>query len=190
MERKISFTFKNDYQTMLDANMVFAREKGTLSKKQMLKSVLVPLIFGFIFGVIIYIEYFNETGDDYFPGKAVAIVILTGTMLLISFLGKKAKQSQIKSFCRMMYEQGFEKKSPQMAQFDENGLLLMSGYSKTTVPYDEIEYIISDRANFIIVFGGDTRVRNIPKINQNPDELFACDNLLTEKLGDKFILKM
>ena len=111
-------------------------------------------------------------------------------MVISFFLIKAAGKSQIRNYCKVSYDYGFESKSPVRAEFDENGITLNSGYSKITAPYGEIDFLISDRLNFVFIIGSDLRVRNIPKINQNPDALFSLDNLLREKLGERFIYKM
>lgn len=188
-EKNISLTFRNDYQNMYEANYAYALLKGKLSKKYNLKVFSFSLLFFVILLALLFIEEKVSLKDDIFF-IIFMLLIMTATMAVMHFVSRALNKAQIKNFCRMTFNYGFDKKSPAQACFDNEKLTLQSGYAKISVPYEEIDFVISDRLNFIFSFGGENKIRNIPKINQSPDDLFGIDNLLREKLGEKFIYKM
>ena len=188
MEREISLTYKNDYLSYYEAQQKHAVIKGKLSKKRSLTVFFLSLLFVTIFEAIsILIE--NDFKEEY-SFYIIMFIIMVFTDFLIMLAMRAMNKSQIKNIAKMNFFHGFDTQSPKTAVFGENTMSITGGYSKVSVPYDEFDYVISDRMNFIFGFGGDMRVRNIPKTNQNPDDLFALDNLLREKLGDRFIYRM
>ena len=188
-EKNITLTFRNDYQNMYEANYTYALLKGKLSKKYNLKVFSVTLLFFILISASLFIEEKISLRDDIFF-IIFMLLIITATMAVMLIVGRALNKAQIKNFCRMIFDYGFDKKSPAQVCFDNEKLNLQSGYAKISVPYEEIDFVISDRLNFIFSFGGENKIRNIPKINQSPDALFNIDNLLREKLGEKFIYKM
>lgn len=188
-ERKISMTFKNDYQSVYSAIDTYSHKLGKLSKKHNLKRIIPSAIVSVLISVLIFvIEGFSFKTD--YVLLIIFFLIMAGTLSVTMAISRSLAKSDINKLANLNFNYSFNASRPFMAQFDEKELFLMSGYSKVTVPYEEFDYVISDRINFIYSFGGDMKIRNIPKINQNPDDLFAIDNLLKEKIGDKFIYLM
>lgn len=187
--RKVSLTYKNSFQSVYEVNLKYARLKGNLSKKKTLKTLLIFIAFVILMTGVVYIENVlrnDATADVFF----ISIILLIPAMAIMFFISRATNKSQIKNFCRMVFYQGFDADSPKKAEFDEEKIIFQSGYSIFSVPYGEVDCVISDKFNFAILVGGDLKVRCIPKINQDPDALFLLDNLLREKLGEKFIYEM
>lgn len=188
-DRTISITYKNNYQSVYDAALSYSQIKGKLSKKRLLKSLVPAVISSVLLSLIIFVlENFSFRTDYYI--LIVFFIIMALTTGLFMLISRTAAKSEVKRIAAMNLYDSFEAQSPHRADFSENTVTVTSGYSRVCAPYEEMDYVISDRMNFIFGFGGDMKIRSIPKNNQNPDELFALDNLLREKLGDKFIYLM
>lgn len=189
MEQKIlSVTYKNSYRDIYEANYTYASVKGKLSKKFFFGMLIPSFLLCSVSIVMVFIEENLTFGEDnLFFAVSLLIVVagITVLYLIIRAIGKM----QIKTVSRFLSE-GFNAENPRRADFYEDRVIIQSGYSTVSIPYEEFDYVISDRLNFIFSFGGDLNIRNIPKTNQNPDELFILDGIFGKKLGEKFIYKM
>lgn len=188
-ESKISITYKNDYQSVYEAALSYSQIKGKLSKKRLFKSIVPSVISSVLLSLIIFVFEGFSFKSDYFI-LIIFFIIMAITSGFFIVLSRASAKSEVKRFAVMNFYDSFEAQNPHRADFSENSITVTSGYSKVCAPYEEMDYMISDRMNFVFGFGGDMKIRSIPKNNQNPDELFALDNLLREKLGDRFIYLM
>lgn len=185
----ITMTYKNTAESIYNANYAYALEKGKLSKKTRMKTAALTIAVEVIVIVItMLLEYFEKEGAGIYFVISLAVTLAL-TVPFLYFM-KRSSLSQVKNVSRVQYEGGFDSKEPCRVTLKEEKMLLESSYSRFSVPYDEIDFVISDRMNFVLMIGSDQKIRCIPKINQNPDVLFAADNLLRDKLGERFIYKM
>ncbi len=188
-ERKISFTFRNSYQNIFEAVHSYSVTKGRLSRKFKAKRLFIIFLTEAVILLLCMLEGVIPSLKD--PAEAVTVIItVIAVSFAVAFINRLMTNNLIKNTARMRYEGCVGRDLPVRAEFDEEKLFLLSGYSKLSVPYDEIDFVISDSINFVFMTGSDNVIRNIPKDNQNCDDLFFTDELLREKLGERFICKM
>lgn len=189
MEEKIlSVTYKNSYHDIYEANYSYAVLRGRLSKRYFLKIMIPGFLLCVLASVLTFFEEDFLFGNDY-SFFIISFLISVLALVILYFTGRAFNKLQIKNFSRLLFD-SFNAKSLRRADFYEDRVVIESGYSRVSIPYEEFDYVISDRLNFVFGFGGDMNIRNIPKTKQNPDMLFALDKLFSEKLGEKFIYKM
>lgn len=188
-ERKIAIVFRNNYESIYEANMAYAKEKGRLSKKSKVLTFLFLTVSEIILFLLCCLENLFSPAENAFEVILYIAAIMISSAILI-FLANILNKAKIRNTCQLQFEYGFDTDGAVRAEFDEEKLYLQSGYSKLCVPYDEINFVMSDRINFTYIIGSDSVVRNIPKNSQSIDKLYALDELLKEKLGNRFIYKM
>lgn len=183
-------------EAMSHSYKLFDMREGALKKSEIRKNYLVFLVGGILFGIVSSVlniflptEYeFTQTEKIVLP----AIITVCSVVLFLAFayMSISKKKTQSKQMGNMIVRMGFDQKSPKNVEFFDDRLIMTSHYKKYTEYYDEMSYVISDRINFTFVCRESGIFICIPKDKQDAESLFGIDNLLREKMGDRFIYDM
>lgn len=184
MEDK-SLIYKETLDDKIGGVLKYEKRFGKLSKKEAVKKIPLALIVS----LLLEITVFQLDGSIWFYIVFFVLTAAVGSLLII-FLGGKAVEREIVSTYSTVYRYRTDESGNKKITLKNDGIELMSPYSKAYLPYEDIEAVTSDRLNFVIKIKGDDRISVVPKSGQNPQILFDFDNIFKEKLADRFIYEM
>ncbi len=182
-------------QILSHSLLLLHRRRGIVSGAKMLRYSLFSAFAGLLIAVGEFLMIsINKNGEIDKSVLPLSVTLSVASFILISVVStvlmKKIKEKQIAGNAQLMYDYGFDMKSPRCfsvcADFIEN----TSGYIKSRIAYDEIECVISDRFAFTVLLEGEEVLISVPKEGQKTDALFEMDNALRERLGERFIYEM
>lgn len=183
-------------EAMSHSYKIYDMREGALKKTEIRKNYIFFIAGGILFGIIFSLinvfmpaEYvFTQTEKIVIP--AIIIVFSIIIFAAFAYMNVKKKENQAKQMGDMIIQAGFDQKSPKNVEFFDDRMVMTSYYKKYTEYYDEISYVISDKINFTFICRESGIFICVPKDKQNSENLFNIDNLLKEKLGDRFIYDM
>lgn len=175
--------YKENNNLTINEELNFHKHHGLLTFRMILKrclSVIIPII-------LLTVVCVFTTQEEMIPFLVAAAVI--GIAFLCSFYKKNLEKS-IVSLCKMNYNNSLSKDSAKKITLLDNGIEHTTPYSRMFIPYYDVEAAVSNRMIFMIRIKKMDKSIIVPKNYQNPDTLFEFDNVLREKLGDRFIYEM
>lgn len=188
-EKPIELTYKIKLSDYTEASTCYHEKFGTLKVGRF----VIFLILSVIASVAAVISaWYGEVTDTY----EKIIVIFVGAFLCLGFpcgltlLYMKMLKRNVTNIASTVYATSPYVRDLTNIVFLDDGVVITRNYTRTKVKYSAFDCFISDGKYYIFTFGNDKMVRVIPKRYQNPDTLFAVDNLMREKLGESFIYMM
>ena len=181
-ETKISY--KCNVEDDKVAGIEYSKKFGILSKKTTLKMIFIPLAV--VISACIALLIFTDEVLAIVSVLISALVVIPLMLVVMRYSNKKI----ITRNSELVYSFDFNNKSASEICLDDEFITITKAYSKTRIPFNEVESVISNRMYFIIKYSGNEVLTAVPKRGQNADTLFAMDNIFKNKLGEKFIYDM
>lgn len=189
----IKIIYRLTPEILAHSMQVLHKRVGVLTKKEKIRSFVYSGLAGLAAIGIVLLSFLREglLSDASITGSIILLSLLSFAVCIISGrLFYKSRIKNIEETGKFLFAYGFDKNTPKQITFFENCLEKISSYSKVCIYYDELESAVSDSVAFSLIIKGEEAPVCIPKNGQNADTLFSLDNLLREKLGERFIYEM
>ncbi len=181
--QETSIIYTEQLNLNIDEELKYQKRFGVLNSKNLLKKNLKMNVSFVVLGTAV-IFLIGDISIWY------ALILALIGAVIIGLVHKRSVKKGLISVCKINYENPLNKNKPERLTFKENGVESVSPYSKAYIPYEKIERVISDPMAFVIKNKGNDYGLIVPKPNQNAELLFNIDNILREKLNDRFIYEM
>lgn len=177
---KIPITYMQDFFTDYTGEMVYQMRFGELKKKDIFKKITLMVIPFFAVVVLMGLAI------DSVSTLTTVIIGLIGSVVIGVFYVMNLYKT-IKMICKIRHNEGLSDNRTRKLIFSKNGVEFYTPYSRTYVPYSDIENVISERALFIIkIRGRDYSTIVIPKKGMDDRDRVSFDMVLTIMTKDNY----